>query len=82
MDKLKKIGLNLLAIVMFVVAVPMIILWAIAYFIMYWCFSVYEWIMWHYDDLDICDLWNEVPDIYAKICECMRDLILELKIEL
>ena len=82
MDKLKIFGLNLLSIVMLIITVPMIILWAIAFCIMYACFSAFEYITWEYNDDGINEAWSVVTEIYAKICDQWKELILDLKTEL
>lgn len=82
MDTLKNIGLNLLFCVIAIVAIPMIILWAIAYFIMYACFSAFEWIVWELDDEEEFTSFDECLDIYAECCDCMRDVFLGMKTEL
>lgn len=82
MDKLKVFGLNLAAFVMLIVTVPIIIVFAAAFVLMYACFCVFDNIMWNYEDDDIRKCWDECVDIYSKICECMGTLFLDLKWEL
>ena len=81
MSELKRIGLNILFCIVGIIAIPMIILMAIAFFIVYGCFSVFEYCVSELGDEDIDTEWDELCTIYAELCECWRELILDLKME-
>lgn len=81
MSKLKEIGLSILFFIVGIIAIPMVILMAIAFFIVYGCFSVFEYIILELSEDGIDSEWDELCDIYADLCECWRDLILDLKME-
>ena len=82
MDKLKEKFYRALFLMLFVIALPFLLVTIIGGFVL--C-KIFEWwndILWEIDDGDINEMWNEMIDVMAETLKTSDECILDMKIEL